>query len=255
MIYCFSGTGNSRIVARYLAKHLDDRTENIGWETSPVLPSCGNETLGLVFPIYAWGLPRVVEHFLERLPECPAGDTPYIYSVMTCGDDIGRTDQLLKKILAKKGLTLASAFSIQMRNTYVCLPGFNTDSSEIVRTKEERARARMMAVTETIKRRGISMPSDLTPGSMPFLKTYILRPLFNALLVDERRFHCVARLCTHCGRCRNTCPLDNIAFSEQNMPLWGKHCTHCLACYHACPPHAIEYGFFTKHKGQVKINA
>lgn len=255
MIYCFSGTGNSRRIANKLSETLGERIENIDWETMPALPLSDSESVGIVFPIYAWGLPRVVCHFLEKMPGCPAGRTPYIYSVMTCGDDIGRTDRLLRKMLARKGLTLAAAFSVQMRNTYVCLPGFDTDNAETVSLKEEKALSRIAKIAESIRLRRPSEPSDLTPGSMPWLKTYVLRPLFNALLIDDSHFRCTSSLCSHCGRCKKVCPLGNIAFSSTKEPRWNGHCTHCLACYHACPKHAIEYGFFTKHKGQVKINA
>lgn len=255
MIYYFSGTGNTLRIARCLSEILGEEMERIGWDTVPVLRGREKEATGIMFPIYAWGMPRVVSRFLDRMPVCPAGYTPYIYIVMTCGDDIGRTDRLLRKRLERKGLKLAAAFSLQMRNTYVCLPGFDTDSAEVETRKDAVSLERARRVAETIRRRRSSSSSDITPGAIPWLKTYVLRPLFNTFLVDDNRFRCNHARCTHCGRCGKVCPLGNIEFSKARTPRWKGHCTHCLACYHACPPHAIEYGFFTRHKGQVKINA
>lgn len=34
-------------------------------------------------------------------------------------------------------------------------------------------------------------------------------------------------------------------------PVWqNKNCTGCLRCYHNCPKRAIEWGKFTRNKGQ-----
>jgi len=255
MIYYFSGTGNTRRIARCLSESLGETLERIDWDTVPVVRGKEKEAIGILFPVYAWGMPRVVDSFLGRMPVCRAGHTPYIYIVMTCGDDIGRTDCLLGKKLGARGYSLAAVFSLQMRNTYVCLPGFDTDSAEVDFQKEKKSLERIKEVAEIVGRRRGSSPSDITPGAMPWLKTYVLRPLFNAFLMSDRRFHCVRERCSRCGRCEKACPLGNIEVSHGGMPRWKGHCTHCLACYHACPAHAIEYGFFTRHKGQVKINA
>lgn len=254
MIYYFSGTGNSRQIARQLSEKLGDELRRIGRDTTPHLPTTDSEAVGLVFPIYAWGMPRVVQNFINKMPQCPVDRNPYIYMVATCGDDIGRTDRLLRKALKEHGLNLAAAFSVQMRNTYVCLPGFDTDDAETVKQKEAQARISVQHITQIVSSRGQSEPTDLTPGAMPWLKSYVLRPLFNALLISDKRFSADTKLCTHCKRCIKVCPLGNVAFSTENIPQWRGHCTHCLACYHACPQHAIAYGKFTKGKGQVKIN-
>ena len=64
MIYYFSGNGNSAHVAHQLARLTHDRARFI--------PRAGKaettaDIFGLVFPIHAWGMPRVVEAFLRQL--------------------------------------------------------------------------------------------------------------------------------------------------------------------------------------------
>ena len=119
MICCFSGTGNSLHAARLLAQELHDRVADMAaldpsavTSADPVsgAPADGGlqseGVLGFVFPVYGWGLPRVVSSFISRLPR-PGRQAPtYVYAVLTCGDDIGRTDRLLRRALRKRGYPL-----------------------------------------------------------------------------------------------------------------------------------------------------
>ena len=93
MICYFSGTGNTRLVAEALGAFLDDAITPI--TTAP--PVIEDVTLGLVFPIYAWGMPEIFAKWLEGV--IISAQVSYIYMVCTCGDDIGCTDKTLKKSL------------------------------------------------------------------------------------------------------------------------------------------------------------
>ncbi|MGM9695201.1 MAG: EFR1 family ferrodoxin [Alloprevotella sp.] len=251
MIYYFSGTGNSFRTARELSAALGEPLADM---TAVVAEEVSDDKVGFVFPVYAWGLPCVVEQFLQRLANANANAPRYVYAVLTCGDDIGRTDVLLRKALRRVGWGLNAVFSLRMRNTYVCLPGFDTDTAEVERAKENEWRKRLGEVSQIIAREGCSTASDLIPGAMPGLKSYVLRPLFNRFLISPSRFRVDEKRCKHCGACAKVCPLHNI--SQENadrLPRWGNHCTHCLACYHVCSAHAVNYGNFTRHKGQVKV--
>ena len=259
MIFYFSGTGNSRWVVEKLAARLNDSSlYNIETlltpATSPVLPDrTEGEMVGFVFPVYAWGLPRIVEEFLRNgLPslfEKRVGKCPYVWTVMTCGDDMGYTDRLLRKALAKAGLSLNAAFSVQMPNTYVCLPGFTID--------DEALAARKVAATEEIIP---TIAADITArrevtrvvrGGAAWVKTNVLRPLFNTFLVKDNPFR-TSEACTACGLCARSCPLRDIAMKDER-PQWGQtSCTGCLRCFHKCPQRAIDWGKYTKGKKQVQ---
>lgn len=255
MIYCFSGTGNSLRAARLLAQELKDEVVLMTEAAPERISADKTQTLGFVFPVYAWGLPRVVSHFIRQLPPAPKNAPRHVYAVLTCGDDIGCTDRLLRNALKERGYRLAAVYSVQMRNTYVCLPGFDVDSPRVEQSKTAEAEKRLHAIARNIAHQRPSSPEDVMPGSWPRLKSYVLRPLFNRFLTSDRHFRADTSLCTGCGRCTRLCPLHNIRLDPvARTPLWRNHCTHCLACYHCCPHHAISYGKFTKGKGQVAIN-
>lgn len=253
MIYYFSGTGNSYRVAEALAQRTNDSLKPMTGPAAPSdeLPQSG--PVGLVFPVYAWGMPLVVERFVRSFPwsSCKG----YVYAVLTCGDDVGRTDTLLRKAVGRAGGKVQAVFSVRMRNTYVCLPGFDTDSEATVSDKEEKARGHIAHIADIVNQRlSVSGHAEVRPGAMPWTKTYVLRPLFNKFLVSPRHFHTApGDLCKGCGKCARRCPLGCIKSAEGGRPVWTEHCTHCLRCYHACPVRAIRYGRFTGHKGQVSV--
>lgn len=246
MIYYFSGTGNSRMVASLLAKHLND-------ETSPMTsPTCGSDTeVGLVFPVYAWGIPQVVEHFVEEHVVELLTEACHFFVVMTCGDDMGYADKVLEKRLLRAGARMPDAtFSVQMPNTYVCLPGFDVDTPQVVKDKLSSMKNRIPDIS--IQIRNHERGKWLTRGAMPWLKTYVVRPLFNRLLLTDRYLHVTPRQCIGCGTCAKICPINNINMKDK-VPQWTGHCVGCLACFHQCPQHAIEFGRMTQSKGQYKL--
>lgn len=253
MIYYFSGTGNSYRVAEVLAEKLSTRLISMTSATFADKHVEDGEALGLVFPVYAWGMPKVVRDFIRK--NSFRKSNSYIYVVLTCGDDVGRTDDLVRRAISQYGGRVSAVFSVRMRNTYVCLPGFDTDAPAIVEQKEGAFAQRLSHIADAVaERRIVTDHSEVSPGGMPWLKTYLLRPLFNSLLISPRRFHLSKQnLCVKCGKCIKACPLGNIKFSNRYHLVWSDNCTHCLRCYHVCPRHSIRYGAFTGSKGQVSI--
>ena len=93
MIFCFSGTGNSLLVARELARHLGHGIVMLEKDTllrpKERLYELGEGEDALwVFPIYSWGVPPVVRRFMRKVKlKTPASTLHWM--VATCGDDIG----------------------------------------------------------------------------------------------------------------------------------------------------------------------
>lgn len=254
MIYWFSGTGNSLHMARLISEGTHTELKSMCEGQPDVQELVRDRQLGFVFPVYGWRMPNVVSRFLENLPVCPPGYDGYVFVVLTCGDDIGRADRLARKALVRKGWPVWAIFSIQMRNTYVCLPGFDVDSKDVEERKLAWLDGDMFEeIVSAIRCHMPSLADDVWPGAFPNLKTYVLGPLFHRWLTNPKHFK-VTVACNGCGRCAQVCPLHNITQNADHRPVWSTHCAHCLACYHACPRHAIGYGPFTRGKGQVKVN-
>lgn len=240
MILYFSGTGNSKLAAKALADLLHDELLNIELGTEPVLND--GESLGIVFPVYAWGLPQIVDRYLRKME---VGNR-YVWAVMTCGDDMGHTDKRLEKALRHK---VDAAFSVQMPNTYVCLPGFKVDSDEVAMQKVTTTRERLPQVADRILHKETCR--EVTRGGAAWMKTYILGPLFNSLLVTDKHFK-TSTDCNACGLCAKQCPTHNISLCGKKVKWNRTDCTGCLRCFHKCPQRAIDWGKYTKGKAQVQ---
>lgn len=240
MIYYFSGTGNSLHVARQLADALGERLCPMTWATPPE-----DESIGLVFPVYAWGIPKVVELFVRK----HSFSSRYVYCVMTCGDDMGFADRILEAAMGRK---LDAAFSVLMPNIYVCLPGFDVDDEATSLAKLSRESATVSGIAADVRER--RSVRRLRRGTFPRTKTYLVRPLFNRYLVTDKYFVADRSKCVACGRCSKQCPVGNILIID-DVPQWQHRCVGCLACYHSCGQGAIRFGSMTKHKGHYNLQA
>ena len=228
MFYCFSGTGNSQWVADKLQGLIKDE----------------QDVFGMVFPVYGWGIPKVVKQYIQTHLE-EISKAQYVWAVLTCGDDIGYTDQILNEALGREADLV---ISVHMPNTYVCLPGFDIDPANMAQAKVQETLKRLPSIADDINRR--EKKTDVCRGSMPWFKTYVLRSLFNRFLITDRYFHTSIH-CIRCQRCVRSCPQNNITTDEDGRIVWKhENCTGCLRCYHRCPCHAIRFGIFTKNKGQ-----
>lgn len=252
MIICFSGTGNSRLVAHELQRHIGGEIVELSGELllkpgSRVFSVAPGEDVLWVFPIYSWGLPPVLSAFIIRSKFLGAEHARH-FMVCTCGDDVGRADDQWRTLVGKRGWSPCTAFSVQMPNTYVCMKGFDVDSPEVERDKLERMPEVVAAIAERIRNGGRRIESHVVRGSWAWAKTAIVYPLFKRFCMSPGPFR-ATEACTGCGMCSRKCPMENISMSE-GRPVWGGNCAMCLRCYHQCPANAVQYGKETTEKGQ-----
>ena len=160
-----------------------------------------------------------------------------------------RFQPIVAEILKRNNLHLSAAFSLIMPDSYIGLPGFDINSEEVERSKIEQSIKKLPRIAEFILQN--KTVEEVKPGPFPWSKSFILRPLFYRFFAGVRLFRSTEK-CIGCGRCKNICPMQNIKL-ENKRPHWGNDCANCLACYHICPKNCIEYGRFSKGKGQYKL--
>ncbi len=259
MIFYFSGTGNTRWVAETISQQTGERLIAIadelysGTDMNKSVPGYTlkeNERIGFCFPVHGWQPPAIVRKFIRKLVIDNAADH-YTFAVCTCGDTVGDTITILNKDLKKRGLTLSSAFSLVMPESYVCLPFMYTDTKEREQEKISIAKEQLVQITQAIETREKDT-FKLKTGPTPRLYSYVIGGYFNRFMITDRPFTVDEDKCIKCGKCATVCPVHDITGGKESAPAWKGNgdCTCCLACYHHCPTHAINYGKRTRTRGQ-----
>ena len=251
MIFYFSGTGNSEYVARQLAEALGERLIGMAQaiNSGEMHYTLGEgETVGWVFPTYAGGPAPIAVAFARKVEIEGFASHTYSYMVTTCGDDIALSAQMWRSEMAKRGMHCNMAMSVQMPNNYILLPGFDVDSKDLEVNKRNAAVPRIAQVVAAIESR--SACDDVVRGSMPWLKSKVVYPMFRRYAMSDSGFASQKPLCNGCGKCVKVCPNANISLSSDGVPEWHGNCAMCLSCIHRCPMRAIQYGKQTQKKGR-----
>jgi ferredoxin len=250
VIYYYTGTGNSLWTARAFAEALGD-TElvpmhrlNNGTHGSEA------DTVGLVFPVHIWGVPRHVRTFLQSMEKRPGA---YYFAVAVNAGQVSRTLVQLKELMAKDSLTLSAGLDITLPSNYI--PWGGPEPVEVQRKL-------FTAATEKIKVAASYISSGKTgllekgPLWQRVLFTGLYKVTYNFLKTMDKNFH-IDGTCNSCGICERVCPVKNITL-EAGRPVWHGNCEQCLACIQWCPEECIQYGKKTKnyeryHHPEVKV--
>ena len=235
MIVYFSGTGNSRYVARLFAEALNDEMlDTCAYMKSGRRADVESEkSYVFVAPTYAWRLPRVFERFIR---EGRFSGARTAYFVMTCGDGVGRADYYVSELCRAKDMAYLGLLPVVMPENYLAL--FDVPGDEQARAIRLAARPVIEEGIERVRAHRPFVP--LRGGLHASLQSRLMNPLFYRFVVSARPFY-ATDACAACGRCVEICPMRNIVLSD-GKPHWGSECTHCMACISACPAQAIEYG-------------
>lgn len=236
MIFWFSGTGNSLRAATELARCTGDRmfsiAEALKKQEWTYAPGAG-EPVGIVVPVYYWGLPASVHTFLQGLRFENDEKPSYVYAVLVCG---GSACNAVGQI--KKYLEVDYAAELCMPDNYILM--YDMKHPEDLKNQLRLAEAQIGKIYNVVRKREKN-PRGSAPGLFSELLTKTVYPQY-----DKRRvtapFHVVEDRCIGCGKCVSYCPGDVIRL-EDGKPVWTKErCDQCLACLHRCPQEAIQYG-------------
>ena len=248
MIFYFTGTGNSQYLAQKIAANTNNNLYSIAdcmKKKEFTFKLEKNEAVGIVCPIYFWGLPSIMVDFISHI-ELINYSKNYIYAAFSCGGSTGATDRMLSKALRKKGYKLNGAFSVIMPDNYILMFDLKTPDDKIDPILKN-AEPTIDKIISAIKEHSTDK-SMLNRGFLPILATTSNYPIYKYGR-KTKPFH-VTSDCTGCEICVNLCPCEMISM-ENNLPVWkqGK-CTQCLACIHHCPVQAIQYGKKTYKRGR-----
>ena len=238
IIYYFTGTGNSLQISRDLATYLNE---------TDIFPITGyidiqeivhkNTRVGIVFPVYCWGLPNIVCEFVAKLrldEGCP------VFSVATCGGNIGGANAQLDELLRSMGMKLSCGFSVNMPGNYI--PMYQAPKTEKIKKILAAARAKVREIAKILNR-GEERPYEHGSFFWRALGRVSYNSFIGSLEKSAEKFHADEDKCVSCGTCVSVCPARSIKIPKpKTPPEWIGHCEQCMACIQWCPEEAIEYG-------------
>jgi len=242
ILYYFTGTGNSLAVAKAISARLPET------ELAPIpkLMLIGEKVtvpddvnIGIVYPLYAMGLPKIVANFFALLDLSHAG---YVFSVVTEGGKSGSPTKQIASLCEKSGHNLNAAWWIQMPDNYI---PFNAPPEKSVeKTIRENALRKVAVIVEDIKERRSSIAGFTAFGS-------VLRLMYGPFMRNIHNFDkkfVVRSSCNGCQICVRICPVNNIVPLPHGKKEWLHTCEGCLACLQFCPVEALSCGGKTANR-------
>jgi len=257
IIYYFSGTGNSFVVARDLAEKTHGNLISISSVMNKDRIRTDAQVIGIVFPVHGISrIPSIVERFVGKLDDV---SSKYIFAVTTYGSMAGGAVKSFRKVVESCGGKLSAGFAVHMPMSNITIPSLMYSGT--VGDKEQKLfeswRKKSVFVYEYISTRKEGrfevtnklLTSLFYPIDKIFARWRIeskYNKLTNSNLNKDElwpmmdvSFHSDEK-CDGCGVCSKICPVRNIKI-VYNAPAWQHHCERCMGCLQWCPREAIQF--------------
>lgn len=245
-IFYFSATGNSLNIARQIAAGLGEVELVSIPKVINNLIDASAPKIGLVFPVYAWGMPRIVADFLKKIK---LDKEQYIFAIAVSAGTPGGTLKKLKRTLNRKGSQLNAGFAIK-EASYALLSKKNPLIGFIKKIAGETPKSgaeRFPEIITTIRNKHNHRPE--TSSWMTNFFGGIIHNLAIQTFKTGDKDYWVDENCNNCRTCERICPRGNIIIKD-GRPVWNHDCELCFACIQWCPREAIQYQNGTQESGR-----
>ena len=224
MIFYFTATGNSLYEARLLTENPISIPQALkGRELK-----FSDESIGIVAPVYAGELPKIVREFLEK----STFQTDYFYMVLTYGNDDTVAARWSADFAAQCGVHVDYVHTIRMVDNY--LPAFDMNEQS---AKEHQIEHEIDTVKSAVQNRARHIPKAGLRSKMLYKTVQHMfaqhpeRINGSAIAITDR--------CVACGVCTRVCPRGLYVLENGKATRTQNSCDFCLACVHHCPSKAI----------------
>jgi len=260
VIVYFSGTGNTKIVADEIVKHLKAETydaELIPVENAEAIKGIdlSNKVLGIGFPVYAGSyqhelFDKAIEYLGNQSEPVPAF-VFCTYAGMAMG--MGIMARRLKDdniyTLIQKGFKCPSSgwgtFMSEKNLGYNIMNSFDKN----LFAKIKKYVRKLIERLEKFEDKPFLKLGFVLPMTHTFVKLNEeseKKNLFYNLTIDKEK-------CTDCGLCAEKCPIGNIVSNNNQIEIADKdNCLLCGRCISICPVGAVFWGSHERHRRYTK---
>lgn len=236
----FSGTGNTEILAEYLASAIGNKSgfapgivkiEDVVRDPDAMALCLKGATLIIIlYPIYAFDAPEIVYEFAEKLQV----DQGTQIALIKVGCDTiwlnAAASYFLKKKLSQRGIAVFHEELLAMPSNFLLSypASLNKQLIRVSLRRIEYLAGKMLAGT------GEPDPAPLIAK----LTTLVCRIERIGARYVGKKFTAGAD-CTLCLKCVSRCPQKNI-YLENSTVRFTNRCMLCMRCLYSCPARAIH---------------
>ena len=234
VIFYFTGTGNTRLVASAASAELESRGYSCSLEEikkgSTGKDIADDTTVGIAFPVYGLSLPGMVRNFIKSLPVSRDGESFIIANAHT---NTGNSVRQARKLLKARGYKLLGS-----TETFTPSSSIITEETEPESIADEMRKKAVLTAGEFADKliKGKAEIAEGRCGGKEKMVSMLFRAAMPGAVLKKVE---VTESCTGCGTCESICPAGNIKITD-GRPVWGKNCEVCMRCINLCPAGAIE---------------
>lgn len=240
VIYVFSGTGNTLLVAGLYKKFFsvyDTTIYSLG--SGQAIPEVDAfDLVGFAYPVHGFNAPQIMVNFCRSLAAPSQKKQAFIFK--TSGEGLTFNNYSSQKMI---GILERKGFEFLTERHYV-MP-YNMifrHSPEMVKSEYWYAYAMVQANVKDLQK-GCAENVHTNPLKAWFVPLVRIEWLYAKaqgpfMKVDMTK-------CVKCMKCVKTCPLQNISFVDGKFSF-KTHCALCVRCSFNCPTCAISIGLLNK---------
>jgi Pyruvate/2-oxoacid:ferredoxin oxidoreductase delta subunit len=254
VFYYFSGTGNSKRVAEWIADSASERNINVQLidisktNRKNIQKVSGDSLVGFCSPTHGFNYPPVMINFILRFPRSK-GSKVFLMNTRA-GFKIGKFFLpglsgialiLPSTVLWLKGYKITGLKSIDLPTNWISLhPGMKDKTIQSVfahcKIKTRKFSDKILEGERSYTAL-YELPVDFLIAPVSFFYYVTGRFIF------AKSFYATKK-CTNCEICMKQCPVKAISFVDKR-PFWSYRCESCMHCMNICPQLAIEtaHGF------------